>query len=339
MSAPDAGSPAARKTLLIAARWRWPEIAFWVFCAALYFLAPTRLSLLSEILILGLLALSIDLVLGFAGIVTLGQGGFFGLGAYTAGLLAKWGAGAFPVADPVLGLIAAGLVAGLTGFCTSFLVLRGADLTRLMVTLGVALIVEQLTYQLKWLTGGSDGLLGVMSAPILGLWTFDLYGRTAFLYSLIVVFVLFLLARRIVHAPFGLSLKAIKGNPLRARTIGMAVSARLVAIYTIAAAYAGVAGGLLAQTTQFASPDMVAFHRSADSLLILVFGGAGALYGGLIGAAVFRVMQEFLSGITEQYWQFWLGFALVLLVLFVRGGIMGLIGAARDRLRRGRAAR
>jgi branched-chain amino acid transport system permease protein len=327
--------------LLSGARWRWYEVLFWVAAIALFFIfgdfipgIPTRLMLLSEIISLGLLALSIDLVLGYAGIVTLGQGAFFGLGAYVAGLMAKNGMGAFPLSDPLLGLLAAAAVSGAAGFVTSFLVLRGSDLTRLMVTLGVALILAELANQMRWLTGGADGLQGVMSSPILGIWDFDLWGHTAYLYSLAVLFVCFWLSRRVVHSTFGLSLKAIKGNALRARAIGVPVNARLVAVYTLAAAIAGVAGALLAQTTQSASPDMIAFHRSADALLILVFGGAGYLYGGLIGAVLFRVMQDVIGAITLQYWQFWLGLVLVLLVLFVRGGVIGLMEGWMNRITR-----
>lgn len=333
---PSPEAIAARSVLLGRARWGWPEIAFWAIAVALYFLMPTKLMLLSEIAILGLLALSIDLVLGFAGIVTLGQGAFFGIGAYTVGLLARYGMGEAPWSDPLLGLLISGGVAAALGFVTSFLVLRGSDLTRLMVTLGVALIVEELVNQMKWLTGGSDGLQGVMPSAVMGVWEFDLYGKTAYVYSLTVLFVLFVIARRIVKSPFGLSLLAIKGNPLRTRAIGMPVNGRLVLIYTIAAFYAGVAGGLVAQTTQFASPDYVAFHRSADALLMLVFGGAGHLYGGLIGSVIFRVMQDVLGNITPQYWQFWLGMMLVLLVLFIRGGIIGLLMKMRGRIMRNR---
>lgn len=322
--------------LVSRARWRWWEFAFWALAAASYWIFPKKLMLLSEIFILGLLALSIDLTLGFAGLVTLGQGAFFGVGAYAAGLMAKAGAGTAPLADPLLGLLVAGAAAGVLGFVTSFLVLRGSDLTRLMVTLGVALIVEEIVIQAKAITGGSDGLQGVMSSPVLGQWSFDIFGHTSFWYALAVTFVCFLFCRRLVNAPFGLSLLAIKGNPLRARAIGMPVNARLIVIYTVAAAIAGVSGGLLTQTTQFASPDMVAFHRSADSLLILVFGGSGYLYGGLIGAVAFRVMQDFLGNITPQYWLFWVGMVLVLLVLFVRGGIIGLVLSLREKMTGGK---
>jgi branched-chain amino acid transport system permease protein len=329
--APAAAISPARR-LLLDSRWRWWELLFWVACAASFWLFPKKLMLISEIFILGLLALSIDLVLGFAGLVTLGQGAFFGIGAYAAGLMAKAGMGVAPLSDPLLGLSVAGLAAGAVGFATSFLVLRGSDLTRLMVTLGVALIFEEMVIKFKDITGGSDGLQGVMSSPVLGVWSFDLFGRTAFWYSLILTFLIFLFCRRLVNSNYGLSLLAIKGNPLRARTIGMPVNARLVSIYTIAAAIAGISGGMLTQTTQFVSPDMAAFHRSADALLILIFGGSGFLYGGLVGAVAFRVMQDFLGNITPQYWLFYVGLVLVLLVLFVRGGIIGMLMAASEKL-------
>jgi branched-chain amino acid transport system permease protein len=171
------------------------------------------------------------------------------------------------------------------------------------------------------ITGGADGLQRVVMQPILGLFAFDLAGRTACFYSLTVLFLLFLLARRIVQSPFGLALRAIKGNRLRSSAIGIAPNRRLVAINTVAAAYAGVAGALLAQTTQFVSLDVLDFHRSADVLLVLVIGGAGYLYGGLLGAIAFKVMQDYLSALTPQYWYFWIGLVLVVLVLVGRDRI------------------
>lgn len=295
------------------ARWRLPEIGFWAVVAATIILVPERHLLLNEIAIIGLFALSLDLILGYAGIVSLGHAAFFGLGAYAAGLLAKHG-----FQDPCLGLAAAGALAALLGLATSFLVLRGTDLTKLMVTLGIALVLAEIANQAAWLTGGADGLPGVVMGPVLGLFEFDIFGRTAYVYSLAVTVVLFALARRVVSSPFGLSLKAIRDNPLRARAVGVPVNQRLVAIYTLSAAYAGIAGALLAQTTQFVSLDVLAFHRSADVLLVLVIGGAGYLYGGLIGAVLFKVLQDYLSAITPQYWHFWIGVLLVVLVLVGR---------------------
>ena len=143
-------------------------------------------------------------------------------------------------------------------------------------------------------------------------------GRVAAWYSLGVLWVCFVLARRLVHSPFGATLQAIRDNRLRAMAIGIPVNSRLVVIYTVAAAVAGAAGGLLAQTTGFASLDVFAFDRSADVMLLLVIGGTGWLYGGIAGAVVFKVMQDLVSAATPQYWTFWMGLFLVVLVLVGR---------------------
>jgi len=121
-----------------------------------------------------------------------------------------------------------------------------------------------------------------------------------------------------VHSPFGATLKAIRDNRLRAMAIGIPVGSRLAVAYTIAAGMAGAAGALLTQTTGFASLDLFEFHRSADLMLLLVVGGTGWLYGGVAGAIVFKLMQDTLSSITPQYWTFWLGLFLVVLVLVGR---------------------
>ncbi len=308
----------AQANAALAARARWSplEIAFWLAAAASIFLFPTKHLILTEIAILGLFALSLDLLLGYAGIVSLGHAAFFGFGAYAAGLLAKY----HVVNEPVLALLASGIATMLLGFVTSFLVLRGSDLTRLMVTLGVALVLREIANRLE-ITGGADGLQGIVMDPILGRFSFDIYGHVAYVYSLIMLFALFLVARRIVNSPFGLSLRSLKGNPLRAAAIGIHVNGRLVAIYTIAAGYAGIAGALLTQTTQFASLSVLDFERSADVLLILIIGGTGYLYGGLIGAVLFKLMQDWLANLTPQYWQFWIGLILVIIVLVGRDRI------------------
>jgi branched-chain amino acid transport system permease protein len=296
------------------ANWHWSEIAFWCLALACGFVFPSRYLIMTDIVRLGLFALSLDLILGYAGIVSLGHAAFFGIGAYGAGLLALHGI----VNEPVLALVVAGLAATVVGFLTSFLVIRGVDLTRLMVTLGIALLLEALAERYSNITGGTDGLQGIEMAKVAGLFSFDMFGKTGFFYSLAVLFVLFLVARRIVHSPFGLSLRAIKNNPLRAAAIGVPVNRRLIAVYTLAAFYAGVAGALFTQTTQLASLDVFAFERSADLMLVLVIGGTGYLYGGLIGAVVFRMLREFFSTLTPQYWQFWIGLVLVVIVLVGR---------------------
>ena len=295
-------------------RWRISEVVFWVVVLACPFLFPSRYLIMTDILRLALFTLSLDLILGYAGIVSLGHAAFFGVGAYSAGLLALHGI----INEPVIALVVAGLAAMVLGFFTSFLVIRGVDLTRLMVTLGIALLMEALGERFSNITGGTDGLQGIEIQPILGLFAFDMFGKTGFWYCLIVLFLLFLLARRIVHSPFGLSLRAIRNNPLRAAAIGIPVNRRLIAIYTLAAFYAGIAGALFTQTTALASLDVFSFERSADLMLVLVIGGTGYLYGGLIGAVVFKMLQEVFQTITPQYWLFWIGLVLVVMVMVGR---------------------
>jgi branched-chain amino acid transport system permease protein len=307
------------------ARWSPLEIAFWVFAFATIWLFPGKYLIMKDTAILALFALSLDLILGYAGILSLGQAAFFGISGYFAGLVAKYGI----INEPVIALILGGFVAAALGFVTSFLVLRGSDLTRLMVTLGVSLMLGEVANRYSDITGGADGLQGVTVAPILGLFRFDLYGHNGYVYCLIVLFVCFVIARRIVYSPFGLSLRAVKGNALRAAAVGIPVKWRLVAIYTIAAGFAGIAGALLTQTTAFCSLDVFSLDRSADLLLVLIIGGTGYLYGGLIGAVIYRFLQDWISTLTPQYWQFWIGLVLVVIVLVGRDRI----GAANEAMR------
>ena len=304
---------AVQTSLRANAAWRWWELALGGVALLSLFFAGSHALLLNEIAILALFALSLDLILGFAGIVSLGHAAFFGFGAYVAALFAK-----HVMPDPLVGLAVAMLASAGLGALCSVLVLRGSDLTRLMVTLGVAAVLYELANKLDWLTGGADGLQGVAMGPLLGRFEFDLYGRTAYAYSLVVLVLGILIARRVVHSPFGYSLKALRDNRLRATSIGLSVNARLAAVYTLAAALAGVAGALLAQTSGFASLDGLDFHRSADVMLVLVIGGTGYLYGGIFGAIAFKLLHDVISAWTPQYWTFWLGLFLLVLMLVGR---------------------
>jgi branched-chain amino acid transport system permease protein len=311
------GAPSAQHILLRNSRMKMWEPVLWILAFAAPLLVPSYALIINEIAIFALFAVSLDLVLGFGGIVSLGHAAFFGLGAYTAALFCKH---VHP--DPHLGLLVSMGAAGLLGFVGSLTVLRGTDLTRLMVTLGVALIMLELANKLDWLTGGTDGIQGLVFSPVLGNFDFELTGRVASLYSLAVLLILFLVARRIVNSPFGATLKAIRDNRLRAMAIGIPVNARLVAIYTVAAAMAGAAGALFTETSGFASLDVFEFHRSADVMLMLVVGGVGWLYGGVLGAIIFKLMQDVISQITPQYWTFWIGLFLVVLVLVGRDRLL-----------------
>ena len=293
-------------------RWKLWEPALWLLALASPWLLSTHALIINEIAIVALFAVSLDLILGYAGIVSLGHAAFFGMGAYAAALFAK-----LVMPDPLVGLAFAIAVSTLLGAVCSLTIMRGTDLTRLMVTMGVAMILMELANKLD-ITGGADGLQGVIMGPLLGRFEFDLQGQTAAWYSIGVLLVLFVLARRLVHSPLGGTLKALRDNRLRAMAIGIPVTSRLAVIYTIAAGVAGAAGGLMAQTSSFASVDLFAFDRSADLMLLVVIGGTGWLYGGVAGAIVFKVMQDWISSITPQYWTFWIGLFLVVLMLVGR---------------------
>jgi len=299
------------------ASWRWWEFALLAVLLVSWLLLPSHALLLNEVAILALFALSLDLILGYAGVVSLGHAAFFGIGAYSAALFAK-----LVMPDPLVGMAVAVATAAAFGALCSVLILRGTDLTRLMVTLGVASILYELANKLDWLTGGADGLQGVVIGPLLGQFEFDLGGRTAYAYTLAVLIACLLLARKLVHSPFGYALQALRDNRLRAGSIGLSVNLRLVAVYTVAAAIAGAAGALLAQTSGFASLDVFEFHRSAEVMLVLVIGGTGYLYGGIFGAIVFKLLHDLVSAWTPQYWNFWLGLFLVVLVLVGREKLM-----------------
>ncbi|ATN32804.1 branched-chain amino acid ABC transporter permease [Rhizobium sp. ACO-34A] len=312
-STPTPLSADVRRVMRRPVRWTMIEIAFWILAVLSWFFLPEQHLILTEIAGIAIFALSIDLILGYAGIVSLGQAALYGAGAYASGLFSIYVTG-----EPISGLLVGAVAGAIIAFATSFLLLRGGDLTRLMVTLGVAAVLFEIANQTAWLTGGADGLQGITIDPLFGHFEFDFYGHTGYAYSLAVLFVLFVLSRLIVSSPFGISLKAIRDNPLRASAVGIPVAARQVAIYTVAGAYAGIAGALFTQTQQFISLDVLSFQKSADGLMVLVIGGTGYLYGGIVGAVVYEMVQDGIANLTPQYWQFWVGILLVVFVLVGR---------------------
>jgi branched-chain amino acid transport system permease protein len=276
-------------------RWRPLEILFWLSTLLPFVLAPSYLILASQIAITGLFALSLDLILGYAGIVSLGHAAYFGFGSYTAGLVAKWGWG-----EPVSGLLIAAVAAGMLGYLSSIVIARFRHLALIMITLGFGVLLAEAANSASWLTGGADGLQGVRMWKLLGLFEFDLYGYAAYAYALVV---------------------------LRMPAIGADSRAHIRKVYTIAAVMAGVAGALLAQTSETVSLETLSFQRSADVLVVLILGGAGRLYGGIVGAVVYMVARDQFSGVNPQYWYFWIGILLIGVVMFLPNGILG--GLAR----------
>lgn len=303
-------------------RWSAYEVLFWLAALLPFYFMPTYLTLASQVAIAALFALSVDLILGYAGIITLGHAMFFGLGAYCAGLITKAGWG-----EPLTGLLIAGAFAALVGWVMSFIIVRVRHLALLMITLGLGLLTAELANSMRWLTGGTDGLQGVDVWPVFGRYDFDLWGYTAYAYALIVLFVGVLVARRLVNSSFGLSLRGVRENLNRMPAIGSPYRRHLQTIYTISAGMAGVAGALLTQTTETVSLDTLSFQRSADVVVMLILGGTGRLYGGILGAIIFMVARDQLSDMNPQYWYFWIGILLVVVVLAMPGGILG--GLAR----------
>ena len=286
-------------------------------------LFPTHLVLASQIAITALFALSLDLILGYAGIVSMGHAAFFGLGAYAAGILsAKLGWG-----EPISGMLFGALVAGIGGYASSFVIARFRHLALIMITLGIGVMLHEAANSAHWLTGGADGLQGVKTWKFFGVFQLDIYGYVAYAYALATLFIGFLIARRLTHSPFGLSLRGIRENANRMPAIGAPSRAHIRKVYTIAAVLAGAAGAVLAQTTETVALEVLSFFRSADVLVILVLGGAGRLYGGIIGAIIFLVARDQFSGINPQFWYFWIGLLLVAVVMFLPNGILG--GLAR----------
>jgi branched-chain amino acid transport system permease protein len=306
----------------------------WLLAIAAYFLFPNYLALGAQILIMTLFALSLDLILGYAGIVTLGQAAFFGTGAYVAGLL-----GAHGWTEPLSGLVISGAVAGALGAVTGLIVLRTEGLTLLMLTLMITVMVQEAANKATSITGGADGLQGINIAPVLGLFRFDIFGRTAYLYSLAVLFIGWLAIRMVVHSPFGRSLTGIRENVARMHAIGSPVRQRQIVAYTIAAALSGIAGALLTQTTQFVALEVLSFGRSGSVLIMLILGGVGRLYGAFVGAPLYMLAQDRLAAVDPAYWFLPIGILLVAVVMLARGGVLGIYDrllalAQRPRTRR-----
>ncbi|HKT19851.1 MAG TPA: branched-chain amino acid ABC transporter permease [Stellaceae bacterium] len=312
-------------------RLRALELLPWVLAVAAYFAFPDYLALGAQVLATVLFGLSADLVLGYAGIVTLGHAAFFGMGAYTAGYLAAHGLG-----SPLIGLVAAAAMGAAIGVLSGFVILRTQGLSILMLTLVVCVMLQEAANKMTSITGGADGLQGMQVGRVLGLFSFDIYGRTAYWYCLVVLFGGWLVARALVHAPFGRSLTGIRENVTRMHAIGSPVFRRLLTIYTISAAMAGVAGALIAETTGLVALNVLSVDQSGYILVMIILGGVGRLYGAFIGVPLYMIAQDRFSEIDPVYWYFWIGLLLVLVVAFARGGVLGLADAVIRRVNKRR---
>ena len=322
-----AQNPAAR-VLIQRHRLRWWEVLPWIVGLAFYFAFPDYLGFGCDLLVTILFALSLDLALGYAGIVTLGHGAFFGVGAYTVGMLASYNIWTEPITSL---LLAAGAAAAM-GFLSGLVLLRTTGLTLLMLTLCTMALLYEAANMAAAYTGGFDGLLSLPIAPVFGLFEFNpLYADTQYLFALAVLLVCFLFVRTLVFSPFGQSLTGIRENLLRMHAIGSPVRRRLIVCYTISTALAGIAGGLSAQTTAFVNLGVLGLDRSATVFIVLILGGYGRLYGAFIGVIVYLALEHFLARIYPAAWQLGLGILLLLIALFARNGILGLSDSLSQR--------
>jgi len=313
---------------------RWWEALPWLAAGAFYFLFQDYLGFGSSLMITILFALSLDLALGYAGIVTLGHAAFFGAGAYTVGLLAFhniW-------TEPITSLMLAALAAAAVGFVSGLVLLRTQGLTLLMLTLCTMALLQEGANMAHDYTGGFDGLPSLDIAPVFGVFEFNpLYPDTQYLYTLAILFICFVFIRTLVYSPFGQSLTGIRENLLRMHAIGAPVRRRLVVCYTISAALAGIAGGLWAQTNAYVNLSALDLDRAATVLIILILGGYGRLYGAFVGAAAYMTLEHFLARIYPTAWQLGLGLLLVAVALYAQNGILGLSDVLWQRYRARRA--
>jgi len=312
--------PAAR-ALINRHRVRWWEPAPWILALAFFFAYPQHLGFGADLLVWILFAISLELALGYAGIVTLGHAAFFGAGAYTVGMLANHGIWSEPISSLLLG----GLVAATVGFLSGLVLLRTTGLTLLMLTLcTMALLEEAANLGHDW-TGGFDGLPSITIPPLFGWFEFSpLIPKTQFLYVLAVLFICFVFVRTLVYSPLGESLTGIRENTLRMHAVGAPVRTRLIVCYTISAGIAGIAGGIWAQANAYVNLTTLGLDRAATVLIILVLGGYGRLYGAFIGAVAYMAIAHFLSKVYPTAWQLGLGLMLMLIALFARNGILGM---------------
>jgi branched-chain amino acid transport system permease protein len=305
--------------------FRWPEALPWLIAIACFFIFPNRMTFGGQVLIMVMFALSLDLILGYAGIVTLGHAAFFGIGAYTvalASLRMGW-------SEPISGIIASGFLAGLAGAAVGWFILRYRGLTLLMLTIAFAAMLQEAGNLRSDFSGGYDGLPGLTFDPLFGTFQYDLYGHTNYWYVLIVLAVVFYFVRRIVYSPYGQALTGIRENVRRMHAIGSPVHGRLVTVYAISAAIAGVAGALFTQTNAYVTLTVFDFDNSAKVMVMLILGGTGRLYGPFLGAAVYMIMEDYFSKLSPTFWQLGIGLLLVLAVLFARRGVLGIVEDAR----------
>ena len=295
-------------------------------CAFVLF--PDQLGLLTRILIMMVFVLSIDLVLGYAGVDTLGQAAMYGAGAYAAGIFCVRVS-----AEPLLGLAVGGLAGAAMAIVSGIVLIRLTGLTLIVMSIAVAQVCQEIANQARSWTGGADGL-SISVDALLGRFSFDLAGNTAYWYAFAVLALAWLALRVLTASPLGLTARGIRESRKRMASIGSPVGRRLLTLYAIAGAIAGVAGALSAQVTELVSLEVFGFVLSAEAVLMLVLGGAGRLVGALIGPALFMGLHEAVSAADPYTWLAAIGALVIAVVFLAPKGVLDLPGVLRRFARR-----
>ncbi|TCR87690.1 amino acid/amide ABC transporter membrane protein 2 (HAAT family) [Rhizobium sp. BK376] len=288
-----------------------------------YLLFPDNLALLTRLIAIALLVLSLDLVVGYCGIATLGHAALFGAGAYAAGIASAH----FGITDPLL-MTLAGMAGGaIAGLICGVIILRAHGLPQLVLSIALVYLFHEFANKASDWTGGSDGLSGISTDPLFGIFEFDLYGHTAYLFGAALLLIVILLLRLLVRSPFGMLCRGIKEDPLRIRAMGASPKLALIKMYVISGAVAGIGGALNAISTQVVGLDSLSFTQSAEALVMLVLGGTGSLFGALTGTIVFMLFEDYVSSVNPFHWLTIVGALLIAVVLFAPKGIYGTAAA------------
>jgi len=295
-----------------------------------FLLFPNNLALLTRITAIALLVLSLDLVTGYCGIATLGHAALFGAGAYAAGIAAAH----FDINDPIA-MVAIGALGGaVAGLVSGAVILRGHGLAQLVLSIAVVHLFHEIANKASEWTGGSDGLSGISPDPVFGVFEFDLWGHTAYGFGIALLVIVFMLLRLLVRSPFGMLCRGIKEDPIRVSAMGASVQGTLLRMYVISGAVAGIGGALNAISTQVVGLDSLSFTTSAESLVMLVLGGTGSLFGALIGTVSFMWFEDFVSAANPFHWLTIVGALLIAVVLFAPKGLYGTAAQLLNHFRR-----
>ncbi len=284
-----------------------------------YFVFPDNLALLTRIIGIALLVLSLDLVTGYCGVATLGHAALFGSGAYAAGIVSAH----YGVTDPLLMALVGTVGGAVAGLVCGIVILRAHGLPQLVLSIALIHLFHEFANKASSWTGGSDGLSGISADPVFGYFEFDLYGQTAYVFGVCLLVLIFILLRFLVRSPFGMVCRGIKEDPIRIKAMGASPKAALIKMYVISGAVAGVGGALNAISTQVVGLDSLSFTLSAESLVMLVLGGTGSLFGALAGTVIFMLFEDYVSAANPFHWLTMVGVLLIAVVLFAPKGLYG----------------